>query len=458
MGRILARGSWLVAVLLCLGLIAWHLLAPAQRVASAPEPSPLPLASASAWGDASEAPLPDAAALSTAVSAALAGKHGKYAVSVQDVATGESLVDLDGATPGVPASSLKLLTGAAALASFDRDHRFPTLATLGTDGTLRLVGGGDALLGAGASDTAAVQGHAGLKTLAKEAVAALSESGIRSSYSVGVDTSLFPAPALNPDWTEDLITTNNITEIQTPVLNAGRAAASHSSAVVRRPAEAALTSFVEALNAAAKAAGIKASFTGVGQVAALKGATTLATVESATLLEQLHYMEKHSDNFMAETFGRLVAIQRGAAGGYQEATEQVSAAVKELGVNVDGLVMRDTSGLAATNRVSPATLAGLLAHAETSPRADLRELAGLLPVSGSTGTLAGRLGATDTKGLVRAKTGTLAAVVSLSGYATTKDGRLLSFSVMASGVQGAIAEARAAVDTVAATLVACGCR
>jgi D-alanyl-D-alanine carboxypeptidase/D-alanyl-D-alanine-endopeptidase (penicillin-binding protein 4) len=69
------------------------------------------------------------------------------------------------------------------------------------------------------------------------------------------------------------------------------------------------------------------------------------------------------------------------------------------------------------------------------------------------GTLSGRLTGTEAKGLVRAKTGTLADVISLSGFVTTQDGRLLSFSVMSSGVEGAQADARAATDAVAEALL-----
>lgn len=455
MARFVTRGIWAVVVLLCVGLVAWHLLTPAQRGESAPETVALPSNAAQPWGaSGAEAPLPDAAELSQAVAKATEGRGGTYRVSVVDVVTGETLVDRDAKTPGTPASSLKLLTGAAALASFDHDHRFATTSTLAGDGSLRLVGGGDVLLGDGASDSQAVNAHAGLATLAQQTVAELHKRGEPAeSYQVKVDASLFPGAGLNPDWADDLITTNNITEVQTPAMHAGRQEATPHSAVVRNPSNAALDAYVKALEAAAKKAGVKSSFTAAGHADSEEGAQQLGKVESATVLEQMQYMERNSDNYLAETLGRLVAVKRGATGSYQDAAAQVTAAVKELGVDTVGLDMKDTSGLAATNQVTPHTLAGLLQHAETSPRADLRELAGLLPVAGVTGTLAQRLNGSKTKALIRAKTGTLAAVVSLSGYVTTEEGRLLSFSVMASDVKGAIAEARGVADEIATELL-----
>jgi len=471
-GRIVTRGLWVLAVLLCVVAVAWHVLAPSQEApvaATGSDPAANPSPAAEPFSPlGAAAPVPDAASLASAVDADLAGHPGTYNVSVVDAVTGEQLVDRGASTPSTPASSLKLLTGSAALATFSGEHRFPTTATLAADGRVYLVGGGDALLGAGASDPKAVQGRAGLATLAEKTVAALRAGPGDGSgpYEVAVDDSLFPGAGLNPDWAPDLVTSDNITEIQTPAMNAGRASASHSSAVVRNPARAALKAFVSALNAAGAKpgqggprfteAGSGSVGDGAGDGAAGGKPTELARVESATLLEQLHYMERNSDNFMAETFGRLVAVARGGTGDIEGASTAVADAVKELGVDTTGLHMADTSGLAAVDKVSPATLAGLLARAATGDTPDLRELAGLLPVSGSTGTLAGRLGGEDT-GLVRAKTGTLAAVVSLSGYVTTADGRLLSFSVMADDVRGALAEARDVVDSVAATLAGCGC-
>jgi D-alanyl-D-alanine carboxypeptidase/D-alanyl-D-alanine-endopeptidase (penicillin-binding protein 4) len=179
----------------------------------------------------------------------------------------------------------------------------------------------------------------------------------------------------------------------------------------------------------------------------------IAKVSSSTVIQQLEYMENNSDNYLAEVYGRLVATKSGGKGTISGATSAVTNAVKKLGVDVTGLDMRDTSGLAATNQVSPATLAQLLAVTQTSSNADLRDLAPLLPVSGVSGTLSGRLTGTEAKGLVRAKTGTLADVISLSGFVTTKDGRLLSFSVMSSGVEGAQSDARAATDAVAEALL-----
>ncbi|HEY6953456.1 MAG TPA: D-alanyl-D-alanine carboxypeptidase, partial [Bacteroidota bacterium] len=53
-----------------------------------------------------------------------------------------------------------------------------------------------------------------------------------------------------------------------------------------------------------------------------------------------------------------------------------------------------------------------------------------LPVAGVDGTLQYRMAGTAAAGNLRAKTGTLSGVSTISGYVTTRDGELLAFSVM----------------------------
>jgi D-alanyl-D-alanine carboxypeptidase/D-alanyl-D-alanine-endopeptidase (penicillin-binding protein 4) len=58
--------------------------------------------------------------------------------------------------------------------------------------------------------------------------------------------------------------------------------------------------------------------------------------------------------------------------------------------------------------------------------------------------------------VVRAKTGSLSGVNTMSGDLVTKDGRLLVFAIMAKGGASSSA-AKQALDKVPARLVACGC-
>ncbi|WP_158041287.1 D-alanyl-D-alanine carboxypeptidase [Kocuria sp. CNJ-770] len=75
-------------------------------------------------------------------------------------------------------------------------------------------------------------------------------------------------------------------------------------------------------------------------------------------------------------------------------------------------------------------------------------------MAGGSGTLADRFddeAETAARGLARAKTGTLNTVVSLSGHVSTREGRLLTFSVVLNEVADPAA-ARDAADRAVAAL------
>jgi serine-type D-Ala-D-Ala carboxypeptidase/endopeptidase (penicillin-binding protein 4) len=135
-----------------------------------------------------------------------------------------------------------------------------------------------------------------------------------------------------------------------------------------------------------------------------------------------------------------------------------------LGVD-PGAGMRDGSGLAADDRVSAATLAGVLRLVIGAKNPGLHAIVAALPVAAWSGTLADRYlpGSTGARGagVVRAKTGTLTGVSSLAGIVHDADGRLLTFALLADQVApgvDATRAAEAALDRIATILAGCGCR
>jgi len=136
------------------------------------------------------------------------------------------------------------------------------------------------------------------------------------------------------------------------------------------------------------------------------------------------------------------------------------AKLGELGLPADEANLYDASGLSRHNGISPKLLTDLLALAAGGEHPELSAMFGGLPVAGWSGTLRtrfvtpapNRIG----QGLVRAKTGTLTGVNTISGQLVTRDGRLLVFAIMADATGDSVA-ARQALDRIAARLVACGC-
>jgi D-alanyl-D-alanine carboxypeptidase/D-alanyl-D-alanine-endopeptidase (penicillin-binding protein 4) len=136
------------------------------------------------------------------------------------------------------------------------------------------------------------------------------------------------------------------------------------------------------------------------------------------------------------------------------------AKLRELGLPGDEADLYDGSGLSRHNGISPTLLVQTLALAAGGTRPELSAMFDGLPVAGWSGTLRTRFVTPSpnqaAQGIVRAKTGTLSGVNTLAGVLVTRDGRVLSFAIMASATSNAHT-AKAALDKVATALVACGC-
>lgn len=418
------------------------------------------------------APIPDSQVLTAALDNRLSARdQGGFTGVVLDALTGEVLYDDGGDQARVPASNLKLLTAVTALDALGADHRFQTTVVRGQDpGTVVLVGGGDVLLANGESDPDAVMGHAGLATLAAETVAALQAQPeqIVEPISVKVDDSLFGGRVISPGWFAGDLTAGQVAPVYPLALNSGRFAPEDRYG--QRPQDAAMhtaDTFADALRAAGKQAGITVN-ADVSRVAAESAATEdtaaaveLAAVQSATVAEQIKLALETSDNYLTEALGRMAAVGSGREGSFDGATETTMTTIAELGVDTIGMVLVDSSGLSSANRISAAQLAQLLSVIVNTEDADLHAVLDALPVAGLTGTLDDRFTrepALDGAGLVRAKTGTLNEVISLSGHLVTAEGRLLTFSFIGNELGSIDPANERALDESTAILARCGCR
>ncbi|WP_372699644.1 D-alanyl-D-alanine carboxypeptidase/D-alanyl-D-alanine-endopeptidase [Arthrobacter sp. JSM 101049] len=467
---------------------------PAPMPTAAPEVAPASATALEPLGTGGA--LPRAAVLQQKLDKAFTtDADGSYTGQVIDLATGEVLYNRHGDQASAPASNLKILTAVAALQQLGGEQTLPTTAMLGSDDTVVLVGGGDVLLGAGASEPDATVSRAGLATLAEQTAAALFASGnfdpgTGTELQVVLDDTLFTGADLNPVWDESLMSTSNITAVQ-PLAMYGARKDSHPQSVrVPDPAMAAATTFRTALAAAVAAEQREADAAGPAGAAADgspdaasgtasgpadaavprlsinddvirgeagAGAETLAVVHSAPVVDQLAFMGAESDNYVAEAMGRLAALAAGRPATFGGATDTLRATASGLGVDVEGMSLADASGLSDRNRLSPRQLTAVIRAAATSPNPDLRDVSYLLPISGATGTLEHRLTSAATRGEIRAKTGTLTGIATLGGTAVTADGRVLAFAFFGHGFDGSLEPARAGLDRAAAVLAGCGC-
>lgn len=162
---------------------------------------------------------------------------------------------------------------------------------------------------------------------------------------------------------------------------------------------------------------------GDAEAAAPAGAVVLATHRGRPLAEVMRGVMKSSDNALS----RLIYLQLGAQAA-REGEPTLAAAdrvvrdwFRERGVEVQGLVMDNGSGLSRHERISPAQLARVLRVAQAGRLAP--DLLATLPIAGEDGTLSRRLRDGPATGLARLKTGTLRDAVGLAGFVPDASGR-----------------------------------
>ena len=122
------------------------------------------------------------------------------------------------------------------------------------------------------------------------------------------------------------------------------------------------------------------------------------------------------------------------------------AYLEHIGASDEKIVIRNGSGLFDTNRLTARTLSSTLRAAYLD--ADMRsEYLAHLAIGGVDGTLRWRFRDKRSKGRVRAKTGTLASVASLSGYVLDDDARApVAFSILVNEVNGKVPGSRVGMD------------
>ncbi len=173
----------------------------------------------------------------------------------------------------------------------------------------------------------------------------------------------------------------------------------------------------------------------------------LARHLSEPLSTLLYSLGKQSDNFYAEMIFRGLAGEgKARPAKSNDAADVVTKWLERIGATEPGLVIKNGSGLFDANRVTAWSTVQLLRWAWRDPTVQPEFLA-QLAVGGVDGTLHKRFRGELTRRHVRAKTGTLDDVISLSGYVLREGGRgPIAFSVLFNGVGGKQDAARHAAD------------
>jgi D-alanyl-D-alanine carboxypeptidase/D-alanyl-D-alanine-endopeptidase (penicillin-binding protein 4) len=436
-------------------------------------------------------------------------RNARWGVLIVDPDRGDTLYSRDAGKLFVPASNMKIVTSAIALETLGPDFRFATPILAGgpvrdsvIDGDLLVVGRGDP----GVSDHVAGDAMLPLRAIADS----LWERGIRGirgrvtpagdafpdahagfgwgwddldePYGATVDELLFnegfaeirvtagPTPGdsvsvrLTPatSFPKLRVTASTVVRgtgrdslhqlvavkdtLRGDVVVSGTIPAGDSARLTvtfRDPREA----YVHALAEALRDRGI---VIGDSVFAPDSVGDTVMVAYSPPLSQVLGAFMKPSQNQIGEMLFKAIALNRADTGSARVARRLFTEQLRAWGAEPDGFIIWDGSGLSRRDLLTPETVVRVLATMRG--RANYQTFFDAFPVAGVDGTLETRMRGTPAEANVRAKTGTLGNVRSLSGYVTTAGGGQLIFSVLSNNYLTSTAYISRVQDSIAVRL------
>jgi D-alanyl-D-alanine carboxypeptidase/D-alanyl-D-alanine-endopeptidase (penicillin-binding protein 4) len=356
---------------------------------------------------------PAAAAASRATTARALGAQMRWAgpssgAMVVDLDSGRTIYSLRADTQRMPASVQKLYTSVAALRTLGPAGRLATGVVAEeepdadgvVDGDLYLRGSGDPTFDALDSNRLAQQ---------------VADAGVVEVRGrVRGDESAFDLRRGVPSSGYRL--TSEVGPLSALTFNRGRSGR-RSPFWQRRPARFAAAAFSKQLRGLGVRVRGRAS---TGR--APEDAPLVTEWRSPPVTDLVRLMNPPSDNFIAETFVKVLGAQYGGSGSTTAGTAVVREQLAELEIEprvVDG------SGLSRSDRTSPREVVTLLRAMDGEAA-----FTGSLAVAGRTGTLSDRMRGTLAQDRCRAKTGTLRDVSALAGYCTTRRGGAVAFAFL----------------------------
>jgi len=391
-----------------------------------------------------------------------------------------------------PASNCKILTTAAAFERYGSKAEFKTLLfKVGED--LVLVGGGDPAF---ADVKLAQQKNASPTAVFEQWAEALKSQGISSYQSLIVDDRIFDQQWVHPNWPADqrldwycapigglnfndncldwmpklagsgislelipntsyIAISNKATRgketrvslLRPPTSNnfelRGTVAASATtpySVPIYDPGLWTGTILKDVLAKAGISATAKSAVRRAEPSERFPGGTLVAT-HRTTILDVLQRANTNSLNMMAEGLCKRLGYDSTDGkepGSWTNGPAAVEAYITSLGVPSSAISLDDGSGLSNKNRASAHAFTTVLAHVASRP--DGRLFMESFAVPGEDGTLQKRFKNMSVADHIRAKTGHITGVSTLSGYvempATGGKGRLFAFSILCNKYQG----------------------
>ena len=395
-----------------------------------------PLLSARRIPETLQAPIADDAiepAIRQFIADLQAAQPGLQTCLVVEVA-GRRLADVGANLALIPASNHKLVTTYAALEVLPLDTRFITTVSRTADvtdgvldGDLYFIGGGDPFLVTDSWRTQYIERdvdgnvvepvYPRAWTRLEDLADRIAATGITTiTGSIVGDESLLDSEDNGP-WAERLILQNQSGPLTALAVNEGFVDWADDSPTfsARTKATDPAIQAADVLRQLLADRGISVGGTTVGRAPA--DSIDVATIESASLFDIVTHVNSWSNNYGAEILLKHIGL---ALEGQGSTVAGARAVVSVLGRNpafdLDGVVIRDGSGLSEENLLTCSLLNAILVQVGfDSP------LAQSLSIGGERGSLELRHVDTAADGNVFAKTGTLNPSTALSGYVISAD-------------------------------------
>jgi serine-type D-Ala-D-Ala carboxypeptidase/endopeptidase (penicillin-binding protein 4) len=405
----------------------------------------------------------------------------RWGIVVRSLNGANEFYKRDGDRLFIPASNVKLITTAVALRQLSAATRLRTsvyqLPSQGNAANLLVVGRGDPTLTI-----------AGLQSIAQQ----LKQRGIQKIGRISFDDGYFRGEQINPDWEwGDLATDyapiinglmlnqnsnpltigsqqvgvplkytwkdpslntwqienrttisavdpeSNVSAIAVfgkPIIKLTGKLAVNSTPIqidlpLLNPAESFISAFRQSLNKASLSIDNTQLVFGQNSI----NLTEIAAIESPTVGELITETNQRSNNIYAEVLLKSIGRTHPTHYNSTEDTSTLGIDITKqqltaMGVEPQAYKLSDGSGLSRHNLVAPTTFARILSAMSTQPTAKIYRDS--LPLSGMSGSLKNRMKGTLAQGIVRAKTGSLSGVASLSGYINPPQYQPLVFSII----------------------------
>lgn len=438
---------------LAIAALVISLTSPASAVdeTAAPNATPVPSPSETA------VPVdPNLCSARSAISQAALGKFYGYVV---DVNTGKVLLDVNGDSSTPSASVLKVLSVSAALTHIAPTYTASTkVFTLPDEpGTVVLQGGGDHTLSnmtKGSYTTYTKPPR--LETLATQVLN--SWKSAEPITKIILDSSFFKGATYSPYWYSSDRTNGYISHITALQVDSDRANGDQTSY--------AYSGYRSTDPVLRTGTLFKAALKGLAPTAVLvkgktpKNAVELTSVTSQPITTWMSHAISISDNTETEFIARHAAKAAGLSPSFTSIEPMVKTMLSNLGIDSTQLVMKDASGLAQANRVTPKMITELMVKVAQGNTA-LTPLESYLPVAGvGPGSMVSRFTGKNAKArtFVKGKTGFIPGLYSLAGIINAKDGSRLAYAIFARSADGKSVtwSTRGALDTVATRFYVCG--